>query len=244
MPFVSPPPLFRSGQRQQQTASRTNLSPIPTSLITALSPRVTSLHPTTPYFTTWRLMTLQGHEVYRAWVALRETESGKEFGVQGFLKLSVTVLGPGDRQRVHDLAEEIQVGPTRRGQIYTRGDAEIRCSLSLLGVMTGAFLMRQKFPSCPPHLPPSSICVLALSPHPSFLPYPCFLSHKATRVLQNINRWATSHSCSVAQLPPPRKRCHKSVRLFSDIYRHFPNSHLQIAVGAAAVASRHAGGTG
>lgn len=58
-----------------------------------------------------RLLANQGHEVYRAWVALRDAESGKEAGVQGFLKLSVTVLGPGDRQRVHDLAEEMQVGP-------------------------------------------------------------------------------------------------------------------------------------
>lgn len=48
--------------------------------------------------------------MYRAWVALRDVESGNETGVQGFLKLSVTVLGPGDRQRVHDLAEEMQVG--------------------------------------------------------------------------------------------------------------------------------------
>lgn len=56
--------------------------------------------------------------MYRAWVALRDAESGKESGVQGFLKLSVTVLGPGDRQRVHDLAEEIQVGirPYVRGR--------------------------------------------------------------------------------------------------------------------------------
>lgn len=48
--------------------------------------------------------------MYRAWVALRDAESGEESGVQGFLKLTVTVLGPGDRQRVHDLAEEMQVG--------------------------------------------------------------------------------------------------------------------------------------
>lgn len=51
----------------------------------------------------------KGHEVYRTWVGLQDTETGGEAGVQGFLKLSVTVLGPGDRQRVHDLAEEIQV---------------------------------------------------------------------------------------------------------------------------------------
>lgn len=47
--------------------------------------------------------------MYRAWVALRDGEGGKETGVQGFLKLSITVLGPGDRQRVHDLADEMQV---------------------------------------------------------------------------------------------------------------------------------------
>lgn len=47
--------------------------------------------------------------MYRTWVGLQDTESGRETGVQGFLKLSVTVLGPGDRQRVHDLAEEMQV---------------------------------------------------------------------------------------------------------------------------------------
>ncbi|CAN0461079.1 unnamed protein product, partial [Laminaria digitata] len=52
---------------------------------------------------------VQGHEVYRTWVALQNTESEHETGVQGFLKLSVTVLGPGDRQKVHDLAEEMQV---------------------------------------------------------------------------------------------------------------------------------------
>lgn len=43
-------------------------------------------------------------------MALQDTESGRETGIQGFVKLSVTVLGPEDRQRVHDLAEEIQVG--------------------------------------------------------------------------------------------------------------------------------------
>ena len=47
--------------------------------------------------------------MYRTWVGLLETETGQETGFQGFLKLSVTVLGPGDRQRVHNLAEEMQV---------------------------------------------------------------------------------------------------------------------------------------
>lgn len=66
------------------------------------------------YYTAWvdysmRAAKLKDHEVYRTWVGLQDTESGRETGVRGFLKLSITVLGPGDRQKVHDLAEEIQV---------------------------------------------------------------------------------------------------------------------------------------
>eukprot|EP00903_Cladosiphon_okamuranus_P014837 g13738.t1 len=84
----------------------------------------------------------KGHEVYRSWVALRDSESGKESGVQGFLKLSVTVLGPGDRQRVHDLAEEIQeelakeaeAGAGGRGGLVLMGPALISQDLRFLVV--------------------------------------------------------------------------------------------------------------
>lgn len=90
------------------------------------------------------LYVVQGHEVYRAWVALRDVESGKEAGVQGFLKLSVTVLGPEDRQRVHDLAEEIQVGaqdPPGAG----RDPDPIRSFPGVVGKNKGALWVLLKF---------------------------------------------------------------------------------------------------
>ncbi|CAM9162703.1 unnamed protein product [Scytosiphon promiscuus] len=84
----------------------------------------------------------KGHEVYRTWVALRDAESGEETGVQGFLKLSVTVLGPGDRQQVHDLAEEMQeelakeaeTGAGGRGGLVLMGPALIPQDLRFLVV--------------------------------------------------------------------------------------------------------------
>jgi hypothetical protein len=48
------------------------------------------------------------HEVYRQWVALHDNESKKDQGVQGHLKLSIVVLGPKDRQKIHNLEEEVQ----------------------------------------------------------------------------------------------------------------------------------------
>eukprot|EP00027_Filamoeba_sp_ATCC50430_P012373 CAMPEP_0168566368 /NCGR_PEP_ID=MMETSP0413-20121227/14383_1 /TAXON_ID=136452 /ORGANISM="Filamoeba nolandi, Strain NC-AS-23-1" /LENGTH=1321 /DNA_ID=CAMNT_0008598385 /DNA_START=51 /DNA_END=4013 /DNA_ORIENTATION=- len=45
------------------------------------------------------------HEIYRKWVAL--TDSAGEFkGIQGYLKLSITVLGPKDEPPAHEEAEE------------------------------------------------------------------------------------------------------------------------------------------
>ncbi|CAM9547986.1 unnamed protein product [Ascophyllum nodosum] len=65
--------------------------------------------------------TEKDHEVYRTWVGLLETETGQETGFQGFLKLSVTVLGPGDRQRVHNLAEEMQEEMAREAEVGAGG---------------------------------------------------------------------------------------------------------------------------
>ncbi len=47
------------------------------------------------------------HEVYRQWVALHDNECVEDQGVQGYLKLSVVVLGYKDRQHVHNLEEEV-----------------------------------------------------------------------------------------------------------------------------------------
>jgi len=48
---------------------------------------------------------LEGHELYRKWVALTD-RSGKKGGIQGYLKLSITVLGPRDASPAHDEKEE------------------------------------------------------------------------------------------------------------------------------------------
>ena len=51
---------------------------------------------------------LADHEFYRKWVGLVDTTNSADNGYQGFLKCSVTVLGPGDEQRAHDLDAEYQ----------------------------------------------------------------------------------------------------------------------------------------
>jgi hypothetical protein len=47
------------------------------------------------------------HEIYRSWVALINNMNTGEVGTQGFLKISVSFLGPKDRPTFHDLDEEL-----------------------------------------------------------------------------------------------------------------------------------------
>eukprot|EP00002_Diphylleia_rotans_P002830 TRINITY_DN1183_c0_g1_i3.p1 TRINITY_DN1183_c0_g1~~TRINITY_DN1183_c0_g1_i3.p1 ORF type:complete len:909 (-),score=187.42 TRINITY_DN1183_c0_g1_i3:335-3061(-) len=47
----------------------------------------------------------QSHEIWKTWIPLTDT-TGKHDGVQGYLKVSVTVLGPGDTQKSHSEEEE------------------------------------------------------------------------------------------------------------------------------------------
>ena len=47
----------------------------------------------------------KGHEMWRTWLALTDTE-GDEEGVQGYLKVSIMVLGPADEMVTHTLEEE------------------------------------------------------------------------------------------------------------------------------------------
>eukprot|EP00633_Aureoumbra_lagunensis_P005480 CAMPEP_0197308502 /NCGR_PEP_ID=MMETSP0891-20130614/6865_1 /TAXON_ID=44058 ORGANISM="Aureoumbra lagunensis, Strain CCMP1510" /NCGR_SAMPLE_ID=MMETSP0891 /ASSEMBLY_ACC=CAM_ASM_000534 /LENGTH=1990 /DNA_ID=CAMNT_0042792899 /DNA_START=20 /DNA_END=5992 /DNA_ORIENTATION=+ len=49
---------------------------------------------------------LPDHELYHHWTGLIDTKSKNDNGYQGFLKLSITVLGPGDAQKFHDLDKE------------------------------------------------------------------------------------------------------------------------------------------
>lgn len=46
------------------------------------------------------------HELYRQWVALSDHSNEKNRGIQGYLKSSVTVLGPGDEQHIHGEDDE------------------------------------------------------------------------------------------------------------------------------------------
>jgi hypothetical protein len=58
------------------------------------------------------------HEYYRRWVPLMDDEDADDVGVQGYLKLSIIIVGPGDKMKVHDeeaeiakeMAEETKVG--------------------------------------------------------------------------------------------------------------------------------------
>ncbi|CAM9799728.1 unnamed protein product, partial [Hapterophycus canaliculatus] len=42
------------------------------------------------------------HEVHRRWVALVDDENPDDVGIQGYLHLSIAIVGPGDRLKVHD----------------------------------------------------------------------------------------------------------------------------------------------
>ncbi len=40
------------------------------------------------------------HEMYRRWVPLMDDEDADDVGVQGYLKISVSIIGPGDKMKV------------------------------------------------------------------------------------------------------------------------------------------------
>eukprot|EP00475_Leptophrys_vorax_P037442 TRINITY_DN645_c0_g2_i1.p1 TRINITY_DN645_c0_g2~~TRINITY_DN645_c0_g2_i1.p1 ORF type:complete len:1187 (+),score=417.34 TRINITY_DN645_c0_g2_i1:114-3674(+) len=44
---------------------------------------------------------LENHEIFRKWVALTDS-TGASSGVQGYLRLTITALGPGDEMYIHD----------------------------------------------------------------------------------------------------------------------------------------------
>ena len=47
----------------------------------------------------------ENHEIHRQWVALSDI-SGANEGIQGYLRVSIVVLGPGDEQKIHNENEE------------------------------------------------------------------------------------------------------------------------------------------
>lgn len=42
------------------------------------------------------------HESYRKWIPLMDDEDEEDVGVQGYMKLSVSIIGPGEKMKVHD----------------------------------------------------------------------------------------------------------------------------------------------
>lgn len=58
-------------------------------------------------FDTSYVYSQKDHEIYRKWVALTDSNCSDNVGVQGYLKLSITVLGPGDKMKTHDLEKEL-----------------------------------------------------------------------------------------------------------------------------------------
>ncbi len=53
------------------------------------------------------------HEMYRKWVPLMDDEDADDIGVQGYLKLSVQIIGPGEKLKVHNEDEELAKERTR-----------------------------------------------------------------------------------------------------------------------------------
>jgi len=47
------------------------------------------------------------HELYRKWVVLSDTSDATE-GVKGYLRVTINVLGPGDRPPVHDERRDLK----------------------------------------------------------------------------------------------------------------------------------------
>ncbi|OWZ19250.1 Dysferlin [Phytophthora megakarya] len=52
--------------------------------------------------------TQPSHELYRQWIAVHDNLNKKDRGIQGFLLISVVMLGPGDALRVHDREAEVE----------------------------------------------------------------------------------------------------------------------------------------
>lgn len=49
------------------------------------------------------------HELYRQWVPLMDDEDPEDTGVQGYLKISVAIIGPGEKVKVSKLVQQLFV---------------------------------------------------------------------------------------------------------------------------------------
>ena len=56
------------------------------------------------------------HELYRQWTALMDDVDPDDIGVQGYLKLSISIIGPGEKSKVHDLDAEMDAEIKRENE--------------------------------------------------------------------------------------------------------------------------------
>lgn len=80
-----------------------------------------------------RIYYRKGHEFYREWVGLIDDTSVGDSGIQGYLKLSISIIGPGDKLVVHDEESDKKLEKEREevSEMYKRGEVyHPRCSLS------------------------------------------------------------------------------------------------------------------
>lgn len=74
------------------------------------------------------------HELYRMWVAMTDIHDETQ-GINAFLKLSINVLGPGDKPPVHDAAKEVK-GRDDHGSIklFTPGRVKMSGHIIKFGI--------------------------------------------------------------------------------------------------------------
>lgn len=64
------------------------------------------------------------HELYRKWVILTDTTDATE-GVKGYLRVTINVLGPGDRPPVHDANKDLKIkDDAGENHIFSPGHVE------------------------------------------------------------------------------------------------------------------------
>lgn len=64
------------------------------------------------------------HELYRKWVILTDTTDATE-GVKGYLRVTINVLGPGDRPPVHNAQKDLKnVDDDGQDNIFSAGHVD------------------------------------------------------------------------------------------------------------------------
>ena len=78
-----------------------------------------------------------GHD---QWVALTDPSNKDDTGVQGYLKVSLTVLGPGDKQKFHDLEKEYEEAKEKEDSAVSGPDIKPKLHFLVVSVFWAADL--------------------------------------------------------------------------------------------------------